>query len=53
LGENTHLETLLKLTKEYITRTQLARQATKIPMKAEKGPQPLGTEKRGDLEDVT
>jgi hypothetical protein len=52
-GETTHLETLVKLTKEYIVRAQLARQASKVPMKAEKGPQLPGTEKRGELEDLT
>jgi hypothetical protein len=53
LGETTHLETLVKLTKEYIIHVRLARQATKVPMKAEKGPQLPGTEKRGELEDLT
>ena len=49
LGVNTHLEALVKLTKEFIVRAQLARQVTKVPMKAQKGPQLPGTEKRGDL----
>jgi hypothetical protein len=53
LGENTHLETLVKLTKEFITRAQLARQTTKVSMKTEKSPQLPGTERRGDLEDLT
>jgi hypothetical protein len=53
LGDS-HLETFVRLTKEFITRAQLARQTpTKVPMKAEKGPQLPGTEKRSDLEDLT
>ena len=49
-----HLETLVTLTKEFIVRAQLARQTpTKVPMKAEKGPQLPGTEKRGELEELT
>ena len=53
LGDS-HLETLITLTKEFITRAQLYRQApTKVPMKAEKDPQLPGTEKRSALEDVT
>ncbi len=53
LGVNTHLEALVKLTKEFIIRARLAREASKVPMKAEKGPQLPRTEKRGDLEDLT
>jgi hypothetical protein len=53
IGEYTHLENLVSLTKEFIMRAQLARQTpTKVPMKAEKGPQLPGTEKRGELEDL-
>ena len=49
-----HLETLVRLTKEFITRAQVARQVpTKVPMKAEKDPQLPGTEKRSVLEDLT
>jgi hypothetical protein len=48
-----HLETLATLTKEFITRAQLSRQANKIPLKAEKGPELPGTEKRSDLEELT
>lgn len=52
-GVNTRLEALVKLTKEFIVRAQLARQVTKVPMKTQKGPQLPGTEKRGDLESLT
>jgi hypothetical protein len=49
-----HLESLVTLAKEFITCAHLARQApTKVPMKAEKGPELPGTEKRSDLEDLT
>ena len=36
VGKNTHLETLVKLTKEFIARAQLARQVTKVSMKTER-----------------
>lgn len=49
-----HLETLVTLTKKFITRAQLVRLVpTKVPMKAEKDPQLPGTEKRSALEDLT
>ncbi len=53
LGVNTHLEALVKLTKEFIVRARLARETSKVPMKAEKGPQLPSTEKRGELEELT
>lgn len=48
-----NLVALTRLTKEFITRAQLARQASKVAMKAEKEPGLPGTEKRGELETLT
>lgn len=45
-----HLDALTRLSKEYITRARLSRQATKVPMKAQKDPQLPGAEKRDELE---
>jgi hypothetical protein len=45
-----HLGTLCRMTKQYITLAQLYRQATKVPMKAQIGPELPGSEKRDDLE---
>jgi hypothetical protein len=48
-----NLVALIHLTKEFITRAQLARQANKVPMKETKEPGLPGTEKRGELEILT
>lgn len=54
LGDNTHLENLVKLTKEYIVRARLARgMPNKVPMKASKDAELPGAEKRSELEELT
>ena len=47
-----HPVDLNRLTKQYITLAQLARQTIKVPMKAE-NPELLGAGKRDDLENLT